>query len=294
MLRAVRKLLRTLDTSLDAPEKSLKDQPSASNLHESEIAAFLSCIRPGDAGMTDYMKEHRERIVHTLSHLPLGGGELRALELGSYLHMSSVLERVLKYRSAQPAYYAPSIGRSLRSLEIEGEPRFTKETDLFDAEVHTYPYPDGAFEVILCCELIEHLLRDPMHLMLECRRVLVDDGLLVLTTPNVSSLTSVSAVLEGRRNPQVFARYPERGNSDVPHVREYTPYEIRLLLSAAGFEIEHLTTERLPGAQHSTWALSLLETSGFDCALRGEQIYCLARKRQFVVTERFPAFLYNS
>jgi hypothetical protein len=36
------------------------------------------------------------------------------------------------------------------------------------------------------CESIEHLLRDPLHMLLESWRVLKDGGLFVLTTPNTS------------------------------------------------------------------------------------------------------------
>jgi SAM-dependent methyltransferase len=95
-----------------------------------------------------------------------------------------------------------------------------------------YHYSDSSFDVVLCCELIEHLLRDPLHLLLGSWRVLKDGGLFVLTTPSISSLTSVWAALDGRHNPQVFSRYPAKGNCDLPHVREYTPHKIVQVLGS--------------------------------------------------------------
>ncbi len=97
--------------------------------------------------------------------------------------MAAGMERVLGYASVRPAYYSPTPGRGTKSLLINGGPPFTTEIDLFDAESHVYPYADSSFEVVLCCELIEHLLHDPMHMLLESWRVLTDGGLFVLTTP---------------------------------------------------------------------------------------------------------------
>jgi hypothetical protein len=131
-----------------------------------------------------------------------------------------------------------------------------------------------------------------MHMLVESWRVLAGNGLLLITTPNVASLTSVWAALEGKRNPQVFSRYPAAGNTDTPHVREYTPHELDAALRAAGFEVTCLFTERLPEVQHATWVLDILRANGFDTAFRGEQIYCLARKHRPIEVDRFPSFLY--
>ncbi len=111
---------------------------------------------------------------------------------------------------------------------------------------------------------------------------------------HTSSLTSVWAVLDGRHNPQIFSRYPAKGNPDIPHVREYTPHEIRQALLSAGFDVEHLITERMPAVHHATWVLDILKSNGFDTSFRGEQIYCLARKRRPAPIDRFPTFLYSS
>lgn len=169
---------------------------------------------------------------------------------------------------------------------------YTAEVDLFDAEFHPFPYADSSFDLVLCCELIEHLVHDPMHMLLESWRVLANDGLLLVTTPNIASLTSVWAALEGKRNPQVFSRYPAFANADTPHVREYTPHELDQALRAAGFDVTGLCTERLQQAHHATWVLDILRANGFETALRGEQMDCLARKRSGLKVDRFPGFLY--
>lgn len=294
VLRVIRKILRPLDVALDSAGGAEIAQLPPSNGREAAIEMFLSSIDITDPGVALYFRQHRQRVVRTLSILPLGSLGSRALELGSYLHMAAAVQRVLDYKIVRVAYYAPSVGRNTASLPIRGQQPFTTDIDLFDAESHVYPYSDGSFDLVLCCELIEHLLHDPMHMLVECWRVLADGGRLVITTPNTASLTSVWAVLDGRHNPQVFSRYPAKGNPDIPHVREYTPQEIGELVRSAGFQIDALFTERMDGADHATWVLDTLKANGFETAQRGEQIYCVARKRMPAATlDRFPEFLYT-
>jgi len=168
---------------------------------------------------------------------------------------------------------------------------------LFDAEKDIYPYPDGHFEAVLACEIFEHLLHDPMHMLLEMRRVLEDGGTLLLTTPNVVSYTAVARVLEQSGHPQLFSKYADpRGefaDTEIPHVREYTPPELREVLEAAGYEVENLFTEVIPGYGTDSWVKGFLERNGFSSAFRGEQMYAIARKRAGLPITRYPKFLYE-
>ena len=254
------------------------------------IRSFLRRIElHGDAERA-YFDAHFDRLLRTFSLVPAGPG--RALELGSYLYGAATLDRVLGYTDVRGAYYRATPGCDRKSLQISGEPEFTCDIDLFDAEQHIYPYADGSVDLVLCCELIEHLILDPMHLLFECHRVLAEGGLLLLTTPNVASYTSVACALHGSRNPQVFSAYPAAGNRDTPHVREYTPRELSDAVVAAGFETEALFTERGEDRDEGTWVKELLQREGFDTAMRGEQIYCMARKRGALPRERYPDWLY--
>ncbi len=169
-----------------------------------------------------------------------------------------------------------------RNRQRFGNRPFDCTVDLFDAERDVYPYPDGHFETVLACELIEHMIYDPMHLLLECRRVLEDGGRLLLTTPNIASLTSVWRALHGYNNPQIFYQYtrPVPGAApDIQHMREYTAYELRDAVRAAGFEVETLLTEPIEKFSEHLPVWNFLEENGFNTAYRGEQTYCVAVKR---------------
>jgi SAM-dependent methyltransferase len=49
-----------------------------------------------------------------------------------------------------------------------------------------WPYPDGHFDVIVSTEVIEHV-ENPWHFMREVKRLMKDDGIALITTPNNES-----------------------------------------------------------------------------------------------------------
>jgi hypothetical protein len=135
-----------------------------------------------------------------------------------------------------------------------------------------------------------------MHCLLESRRVLEEGGSLLITTPNVSSLTSVARALHGYDNPQLYSHYQtprSEAPTDLPHVREYTAFELRDLLQAAGFEIECLFTEPIAELAMNLPMWNFLEEHGHNTSLRGEQTYCVAIKRSALPVTRYPKFLYS-
>lgn len=247
---------------------------------------------PVDADARRYLDIHLRRLIRTMTLAPAPQGSRRVLELGAYLQMTPALESLAEYDEVRAADFGP-LGQSVRKSVPLADGEFVIDVDLFDAECDRFPYPDGYFSLILCCEMLEHLLTDPMHMMCEIRRCLEPGGRALFTTPNCASLSSIESVLSGQANPQVFAEYSKSNAGSRPHVREYTAIELGKLLSAGGFEVEQLFTERVSGAHELGWVRELLVTHHFDYALRGEQTYCLARMREDLPVERYPEWLYD-
>ena len=262
-----------------------------------EISAAEQALRQlavsGNAALA-YFEKHLLRLARTLTLVPPPKSSSRVLELGCYMQITPFLKRLCGYTEVRGAHYGPLGVSEWKTARVGGE-LFEVTVDLFDAERDRYPYGDGTLETVLACELIEHLLYDPMHLLLECRRVLEEGGRLILTTPNIGSLTSVARTLHGYDNPQIHGQY-SRPETDappqIPHVREYTAFEIGDAVRAAGFEVESLFTEPIAEFAMNLPMWNFLEENGYNTSMRGEQTYCVAVKRSSLPVMRYPRFLY--
>ena len=270
-------------------------EPAASAPDAEDMTAYLRgwAVSPESA---EYVEQHQTRFEKTLAMVPPGGPDDRILEMGAYLQMTPALGDKLGYGEVRGCYYGTAGEVDHRSVTSSSGETFACEIDLFDAEKDRFPYPDGHFSTVLCCELIEHLFTDPMHLMSEVNRILKPGGHFVLTTPNIASLRAVGAILLGY-HPGFFHSYlrpDQSGEGDARHNREYTPREIHQLLECSGFEVARLETGEFRDRPHpeSRWAVHLLERYHLDTSLRGDGIYALGRKTG-AVRERYPGWLYT-
>jgi len=242
-----------------------------------------------------YARRHLTRLVRTLEITPRGGPQDRILEMGAYLQITPALANLLGYGEVRGSYLGPCGRNESREVRSAAGEVFRCPIDLFNAETNCFPYPGDHFATVLCCELLEHLERDPMHMMSEINRILRPGGALVLTTPNICSLRAIQAVLAGY-HPGFFHQYiqpgPE-GDAEPRHNREYAPREIGWLLEQSGFEVALLETgpyQSEPSAA-GEWVWRLLDQYQLPAEHRGEAIYAVGRKVGPVKC-RFPAGLY--
>ena len=250
-----------------------------------------------DESAKGYIETHLTRFERTLAITPPGGPDDRILEMGSYLQITPALKTRLGYGEVRGCYYGPVGKVEQRSAQSADGEQFHCAIELFNAEKDCFPYGDAYFSTVLCCELVEHLTEDPMHMMAEINRILRPGGHLVLTTPNIASLRAIAAILSGY-HPGFFPAYirprVEGEEPEARHNREYTAREIALLFHYAGLEITLLETgpfRNEPKPEHE-WVKHLLARYEQPEDLRGDGIYAVGRKSG-PVRERHPAWLYQ-
>ncbi len=287
--------LRTVAEGTPLPEQPKTPATRSPALFNSDLAEYLRGWAQDENGER-YLETHHTRLVKTLEITPPGEAGDRVLEMGAYLQITPSLRTRFGYGEVRGCYYGKSGQVNHRTVTAKTGETFECCVDLFDAERDSYPYPNGHFATVLCCELIEHLFTDPMHLMGEVNRILRPGGHFVLTTPNVASLRGISAILQGY-HPGFFPAYLRPSASDegdARHNREYTPREIRQLLEISGFEVTLLETGEFRDAPHPEfgWVQHLLQQYWLDADLRGDGIYAVGRKTG-PVQERYPEWLYS-
>lgn len=133
----------------------------------------------------------KERYQTTLKKLPshLSG---EALEIGTENPFSPVLKQTFSH------------------LNIINTPTIS------DFDIDSLPFPDNSFDVLFSFEVIEHLM-NPLWNLLECYRILKDNGTIYLTTPKGVSPSSIM--------------WSER------HFHEMDRKRIHILSERAGFKI---------------------------------------------------------
>jgi SAM-dependent methyltransferase len=245
----------------------------------------------------EYCETHNARLVHTLEMIPPGDKTKSILEMGAYVQITPLLKTRLGYSEIRGCYYGPKGRIDHKNVVSDAGERFEVLIDLFDAEKDHFPYANESFDTVLCCELLEHLFTDPMHMMSEVNRILKPGGTVLLTTPNVASLRAIAAILDGY-HPGFFHAYIKpspSGEVDARHNREYAPREIKDLLEISGFEVTRLETGEFHDEPHpeQLWVRKLLERLEFQTDLRGDGIYATGRKTG-PVRERWPGWLYAS
>ena len=173
-----------------------------------------------------------------LALVPQPAARGRALEIGSPpFHVTLLLQRLRNYDMTLTAYATD--GRTHMSHELDspeyGE-HYTFRCTCFDIERDPFPYPDGAFDLVIWCEVIEHLTENPVHALGEIHRVLRPGGHLVVSTPNVTRCGNITGLLRGRNIYDPYHLGTPLGGSR--HSREYTLRELRDLVAGCGFSVE--------------------------------------------------------
>jgi SAM-dependent methyltransferase len=172
-----------------------------------------------------------------------------------------------------------------RRLEV------TRQSLMFNVEEDLFPFDDDSFDAVLFCEMLEHLLMDPMTALRQIHRVLKPEGILVLTTPNVNRLDNVLAMVNGANIYDPYSGFGPYGR----HNREYNGHELHRLLNFAGFDVEYSYTADGHPTDHMRWprfhvVAPLVEFRRPDL---GHYLFVRARASR-PPRERLPSFLYRS
>jgi len=142
------------------------------------------------------------------------------------------------------ATYADPANERFLDLGVDGRNYKLKEYG-FNVEQDHWPLPAAAFDLVIACEIVEHLAMDPMALFAGANQVIRPGGYFFISTPNAGSLQNFlklarlrpAGIAQQFRRPCSTARLYER------HNREYTPFTLGEMLSSAGFEIFTMETD---------------------------------------------------
>jgi 2-polyprenyl-3-methyl-5-hydroxy-6-metoxy-1,4-benzoquinol methylase len=160
-----------------------------------------------------------------IRELPEG---LRLLDLGA---AGGHLGRALRDRCAFLAAVEPDPATPADSRAVYDDWR--------TADALTAGTWEKSFDVVVCADVLEHLVR-PEDLLSRIAGWLAPGGRLFVSLPNVANASVRGALILGR------FRYADRGILDRTHLRFFTRATGRELLEAAGFRVDAIRPTAMP------------------------------------------------
>jgi ubiquinone/menaquinone biosynthesis C-methylase UbiE len=123
--------------------------------------------------------------------------------------------------------------------------------DFRQGNLEAIPFADGEFELVLCSQVIEHVLHAEAAVA-ELARVLRPGGTLIISTDNARNYVSKTINAPRAAAVRVLGLRGARGRIESPAVA-YTHRSFRALLEAGGFTVERVETFRF----HVMWPLDV-------------------------------------
>ncbi len=214
----------------------------------------------GEARYLDYLRPSFLRTLVDIvdfcqSH---GRGSVRVLEIGAFLGVVSVVLSRAGFAVTATDIEEFMACRTLQEKLDRNGVRYAS-CNLRD---YAIPFDDEAFDVVVFCEVLEHLNFNPLPVIQEINRVTRVGGLFYVAMPNLACLDNRMRLLRGEsiHNPMndFFAQLDPNDNMIVGlHWREYTAAEVKEMLERMGFDVVRQTFADREGddAPRPRWSL---------------------------------------
>lgn len=151
----------------------------------------------------------------------------------------------------------PRIDRILQRIETENYSNVHMKLGDVDQRIS---FEDESFDTVTAVAVLEHIF-NPYHVMRECRRLLRQDGTLIVMVPNVAYLPNRIKLL--------FGKLPVTSNGidgwDGGHLHYFTGASLQELFEDEGFRVVKCTCGGIFAGPRSFWGYLL----GGDILVKG-------------------------
>ena len=122
-------------------------------------------------------------------------------------------------------------GVDISDKSIEIAKKVLYEAVCVDMQKENLPYKDDFFDVIILGEVVEHLLL-PEKILLEIKRVLKNNGFIIITTPNFLVFSNRIKILMGK------FEYTESGFLDRGHIHFFHIDSFKKMIESLGLKVD--------------------------------------------------------
>ena len=184
-------------------EKKQKSQSTVYTISESELDKPDKIVRCMTCGLVFAIPETRLKEI-TRDYVDMADPEYLKEEKGRRAQAGIVLKKIAKFKKSGklldigcgPGFFldeAKRRGWETRGADLSRWSRdYAKEhfnVEVFQGLLGDAHFPDRSFDVIVMNDVIEHL-EDPKSVLREVRRILKNDGVIYISTPDIQSFLS--------------------------------------------------------------------------------------------------------
>lgn len=235
----------------------------------------------------EYHTTHARRLARTLQTISENEISGKVLEVGTSHFMPLAMKDLgLDVEMTVTDFHLDLPSSGTMTCSLNG-----KSTDVnvvrVNIEEEPLPFKDESFDVVILCEVLEHMERDPMFMLSEVNRVTKQAGKLILTTPNITSSRNIYKIIQGVE-PYFYMQY-HKGGTMYRHNYEYSVPTLKSVLRSAGFEGRLWTEDTFEESFIST--VLQLQMLGYDLPHVGDNIFAVTQKTRGVI-DRYPKEIY--
>ena len=137
------------------------------------VAEYYDDFLASEPGKYSSFEEFEARYSPVLSYLKLATHPSKILDVGCGTGIAAEKLRV----------YGEVYGLDISPKSIDEAKRYSRCDKCYVGIAEELPFSNNLFDVVVCTEVIEHLL-DPIKALSEFNRVLLEGGILIISTPN--------------------------------------------------------------------------------------------------------------
>jgi predicted SAM-dependent methyltransferase len=205
--------------------------------------------------ISKYIHKHSNRFLFTAKMLPPLKAGAKILEIGGRPYCFSTL--VMEHASCEVTTI------DLPVKQFLGEPFNIHKRDVVipnsrtgkkyriaswacNAEKDTYPFENETFDVVVCTEVLEHLLIAPSHVFKESWRVLKNGGSMLVSTVNSLHYKRMAYLILNKNIDDGYSAQGPYGR----HNKNFTREELVHLAKSNNFRVNYVTTATLRGPRN--------------------------------------------
>lgn len=187
-----------------------------------------------------YFRQVRKDV---LDAIPLSNREGDLLEIGAGECRTLIFAKEKRY--AKAVY-----GIELVECELDSSTRALLDGLVIgDIQVLENPFGDTLFDVILCPDVLEHLV-DPYSVIRKMRTWLKPGGVVVASLPNINHWRTLFKIVV-----EDSFSYEDKGILDYTHLRFFAGKDVRRLFSEIGYQIVEVKSN--PGGGRGKMLLAI-------------------------------------